>query len=352
MTGATDVLTQGPPPKARDLAPRRQRFGGRWPGFALLAAAAAVAAVVVAVNLVPGFFGGPTTGVRLVVADPAGLAWIEADGGDRTELADSAGADKVVSIGSATLVQYPNDDLIFADSVVSYRPGLAPVRVGEADRVIPGSPAGVWLVVAAGTDVAGGAALTSASGAWRSHIFTLPIDRELVGAVPGGLVSVSGAHRVRKLQVWDPQLNAVVRNLGWAASVLGVQANSVLVSMGCLSKGCTNLIVDATTGVRRVVQLPVGWLASGPPVLAPDGQHIAQVVDNGSGDLRLAWGSPQHMGLVADVRPAAGAEPEIAENGWLALPDVTGDVTLWRDGQQVKVELPPDNTLVGVSLSP
>jgi hypothetical protein len=204
------------------------------------------------------------------------------------------------------------------------------------------------LIVDAAEGVDGGAAITSASGGWRSRVFAVPTGRQVVGTSDDGLVTLRGSRRARTLQIWDPQLNEVVRRLGLVTGVAAVQGSRVLVSLGCLSKGCQEAVVDTNTGRREPIVLPTGWVSSGSATLTRDGTQVAQVVAGLEGGTGLAVGSPSQMSVDSEVEPGVGTRVLTTESGWFVVNSADGDAVLVQGDDQVAVNVPPMTTVVGV----
>ncbi len=303
---------------------------------------------------------GPTpTGLRLLTDGPEGLTWVDVDTGTRAGVSDATGGSELgggleaTVVGSGVLVQYPSNDQVFADSVVSYDEDGTPGPVGEADLVIPSSPSSVWLVVDAEPPTAGGAALASAYGSWRSKVFSVPPGLEVKGATTDGLVALRGVFRGQNLLLWDPQLQQRVRSLGRVIGVREVSDRFALVSTGCLTTGCSTAMIDVSTGKRTDVVTPSGWFDVSTPRLLPSMAGIAVVVKNEAGETALAVGRPDDLSIVDDLQPVLGSQPLAGPDGWLIVPLEGGDVVAWRDGVDVedmtRVQLAPDERAVGVS---
>ncbi len=110
---------------------------------------------------------------------------------------------------------------------------------------------------------AGGVALASAYGTWRSKVFSVPPHLQVVGAAADGLVAVRGGFRARRLILWDPQLQEQIRDLGWVIAVREVLDRYALVTTGCLTSGCSTAMVDVVTGTSTErgdpARLARGW---------------------------------------------------------------------------------------------
>lgn len=299
------------------------------------------------------------TGLRLLTDGPNGLSWVDVDTGARAAATDAGPGrelgDEVLAtvVGSGVVVQHPSDDPAFADAVVGYDADGTVAEVGEADLVVPASPQSVWLVVDAAPPTAGGAALASAYGSWRSKVFNVPTGLEVKGATAEGLVALRGPFRGQNLLVWDPQLQQTVRSLGRVIGVREVSDHFALVSTGCLTTGCSTAMVDVSTGERTDVVTPSGWFEVGTPRLVPAVAGVAVVVKSQSGATALAVGPPDDLTIVADLQPDLGSQPLAGPDGWLIVPLEGGDVTAWRKGLDAEsvttVQLGRDERAIGVS---
>lgn len=339
-----DVLSGG--------APVGRAFLGRRTWAALSLLALGIVVVMALVEVAPTLEGAVSTNVRLLARNSDGLFWVDVDNGRQIQLPGTAAADEASATDSAAVVQLPNPDRIFADSVVAFRNDEVAAQLGEADRVVPDPAGGLWLVLDSEDDVAGAVALTSVAGEKRSRLFTVPVDREIVGAVAGALVTLKGEHRGRQLQLWDPLLGQVVGRLGFVIDVFEVAQTRALVSLGCLNKGCSTTVIDTDTAKRSVVEPPPGWWGAGPVVLGPTAQDVAQVVTNSDGDVALALGPPQALAVVDTLSPAVGSQPVISPSGWIAVTDVDGNVHVWRNGQERVVELARGSQVVAIATAP
>lgn len=327
----------------------------------LSAAVAAALLVVLLVEIAPWGSGTPSTGLRLLVDGPSGLTWVEVDGGARTPVAaDDAGAGgarddagEASVVGTGVVMQYPSEDVAFADSVVGYIDDEPPYPIGEADLVAPASGTSVWLSVDADPPTAGGVALASAYGTWRSKVFSVPPRLQIVGAAADGLVAVKGGFRARRLILWDPQLQEQIRDMGWVISVREVSGGHALVTTGCLTSGCATAMVDVATGVSTDVDIPFGWKEVGQPRLVPDVAGVAVIVADSDGRTALALGAPDNLAIVEGLRPTPGLQAIPGPNGWLLVPLDDGDVIAWRHdlggAPAARVELAAGEQLVGVS---
>ncbi len=305
--------------------------------------------------------GPAPTGLRLLTDGASGLTWLDVDTGERTPVTDdptSRGSGRVdgvqaTVVGSGAVVQYPSGDPAFADSVVSYLAGEPPEPVGEADLVAPASPSSVWLIVNSDPPTAGGAALASAYGSWRSKVFSVPPGLQVKGATDDGLVVLRGVFRGQRLALWDPQLQEKVRGLGRVIGVREVTDHYALVSTGCLTTGCSTAMVDVSTGDRTDVSTPLGWFEVSTPRLFPAVDGVAVVVKNEAGGTGLAVGPPDDLAMVRGLEPALGAQPMAGPDGWLIVPLAGGDVVAWREGADTerlrRVQLSPAERVVGVS---
>lgn len=350
-----DVLDAGPPSQARRawVVPKPVQV------IAVVAALLGLAGWALVATQPWSSGGPPPTGLRLLTDGPQGLTWVDVDTGTRARVTDATGGRElgggveVTVVGSGVLVQYPSDDQVFADSVVSYDEDGTPGPVGEADLVIPSSPSSVWLVVDAEPPTAGGAALASAYGSWRSKVFSVPAGLEVKGATTDGLVALRGDFRGQNLLLWDPQLRQKIRSLGRVIGVREVSDSYALVSTGCLTTGCSTAMIDVTTGERTDVVTPSGWFDVSTPRLLPSMDGVAVVVKNEAGDTALAVGEPDDLSIVEDLQPVLGSQPLSGPDGWLIVPLEGGDVVAWREGvdteDMTRVQLGPDEGAVGVS---
>lgn len=332
--------------------PKRWR---RWVWRVLAVALVVAALVSAAIDLGLWPSGPPATGLRVLATGPDGLTWINADTGERTAVDADPDADSsnATVVGDGVVVRYPSTDPALAARVVAYRAGDEPNDVGEADQVVPTQGSGLWLVVNGDAPTAGGVALTTAFGDWRSRVFTLPPHLDVVGALDDALVVVRGEFRYRRLLLWDVQAQAPIRRYGLTIGVREVLGTHALVTTGCLTSGCTSAVLDLNSGRSTEVEVPTGYVESATPVLTRDGV-VAIVVDR-TGATALAMGPP-HGVRVVDVpglEPARGDQPIVAPGGWLAVPTGDGDVSLWREGadpeQLPTVQLTEDERMIGVS---
>lgn len=330
----------------------------RW-GIAVLLAV--VSAGVLLAEVAPWSSGPPSTGLRLLTDGPSGLTWVDVDSGSRTSIIDEpssrlgqSGTDGPVTVvGSGVVVQQPSDDDAFADSVIGLIGDELPYPIGEADLVAPASDSSVWLVVDGAPPTAGGVALASAYGAWRSKVFSVPPHLQIVGAAAEGLLAVRGGFRARDLILWDPQLQEKIADFGLVLGVREVSGQYALVTTGCLTSGCTSAMVDVSTGQTSNVEMPSGWREVGSPRLVPAVAGVAVVVMGPSGRTALALGPPGDLQVVDEVAPAAGFQVLPGPDGWLLVPQGDGDVLAWRedlgDAVAPRVELSEGERLVGVS---
>jgi hypothetical protein len=334
-----------------DAAPSPRPWRRWLPGLALpLVAATALGAVLWESQ---PWATPPDTGVRLLVASPDDLTWVDVDSGSRTSVPVEPGWRQPQVVGDGVVVQYPSSDPILADRVVGYRAGEPPNEVGEADRVVTQPGSALWLVVDGDPPDGGAVALTTAFGQWRSRVFTVPPRMEVVGAADDGLVVVRGPFRYRSLQLWDVQLGEVVRDFGLVIGARQVAENRALVTTGCLTSGCNTAVLDLATGKQVDVTSPAGYRESGVPQLTDDG--VAGGLTGPDGSPTLAVGRPESLAIVdlGELSLARGADPLTVPGGWLALTTSDGSVVLWRDGldaeQWPTVSLGPEERVVGVS---
>ncbi|MEO8107196.1 MAG: hypothetical protein ABI720_07735 [Actinomycetes bacterium] len=351
-----DVLDAGP-----TRPPRRQWVLPTWAKATLAVAALVALSGWVLAQTQPWSTGPPPTGLRLLIDGPAGLTWVDLDTGTRTSATGSAdgdalegvGSERVTVVGSGVLIRYPSGEVGFADPVVSYDENGTPADVGEADLVVPASPSSVWLVVDATPPIAGGAALASAYGSWRSRVFTVPPGLAVKGAAADGLVALRGVFRGQNLLLWDPQLQQKIRSLGRVIGVREVTDRYALVSTGCLTTGCSTAMVDVTTGERTQVITPAGWFDVSTPRLLPSMAGVAVVVKNEEGGTGLAVGKPDDLTIVDGLAPALGSQPLAGPDGWLVVPLANGDVVPWREGvdpaDMTPLQLGSDEQALGVS---
>ena len=314
-----------------------------------------VVGVAALLELAPWTAGPPETGVRLLLERPEGLEWLDVDTGTRTPVPtepDHEWTDPQV-VSDGVVVRYPSGDSVLADRVVSYRAGDAPHEVGEADDLALVTGSALWLVVDSAGSTAGGAALTTAFGSWRSRVFSLPKSLDVVGAVDDSLVVTRGEFRYRRLMLWDVRASAPIRTFDLVVGVRDVLGDRVMFTPGCLASGCSSAVVDVTTGKTTDVKVPVDYAESSAPTLTNDG--VAMVVIDRAGVARIAVGSPNALQVVDvdGLDPARGGDVLPTTSGWLVVSTADGDVTLWRDGLEggalPQVELAPDDRVVGVS---
>jgi hypothetical protein len=324
-----------------------QRRRRPWLPAVLVFLCIVVAAGALVVQLRPWAQSQTDTHVKLLVSGPAGVEWIDVDSGRRTPAAPGvSGEDSsdAVVVGEGVVAREPTKDPDVADPVIGYSvspdgQNQQPNDIGEADQIFPSGTAGVWLVVDPDGRTAGGAALASAYGDWRSRVFTVPPSLQVRGAFGDELVAVRGELRSRQLLTWDPQLQQDIRRLGFVIAVREVAGGYALVTTGCLSSGCTTALVNLTTGRRTDVRLPIGWSEVGEPRLDIATGGVTVVVRNTEGSTALAIGQPDDLQIVRDVTPAAGSQVVPAADGWYAVPESNGEVQMWRAGMSAS-ELP------------
>ena len=345
-----EVMAAGPPPEQGSTVEWRRRFMR-----VLITLAVLVGVVWAGFDLGIGRAQPPMTGIQLLTTGPDGLTWVDVDTGSRTAVGAEPDANwsNAVVVGDSVLVRYPSADSDFAARVVAYQDGAPPHEVGEADKVVPQSGQTLWLIVNGQAPVAGGAALTTPFGDWRSRVFSVPPRFDVVGAVDERLVVARGEWRYRRLLLWDVPSGQVVRRYGLVVGVRQVTNDRALVTTGCLISGCVSSVVSLRTGRSSDVQIPVGYSESGAPVLTPSG--VALVVADEFGNARLAMGPPHHLEIVATpgVELARGVQPIPASGGWLVLPGSGGEVSAWHDGLDPElipaVRLASDERVIGVS---
>ena len=345
-----EVMAAGPPPGPRSTSVWRRR------GVQALIAVAVLATLVwAAFDLGVWRTHPPTTGIRLLTTSPEGLTWVDVDTGFRSAVdapSDANWSDAVV-VGDSVVIRYPSADSDFAAQVIAYRDGEPPHDVGEADKVIPQSGQALWLVVAGDPPVAGGVALTTPFGDWRSKVFSIPPRLDVVGALDDSLVVARGETRYRRLMLWDVQAGEVIRRYGLVVGVGQVAHDRALVTTGCLTSGCTSALVNLRTGRSTDVQAPVGYFESTTPILTPDG--VALVVVDDRGRANLAIGPPQHLQIIATpgVDLTRGVQPIPTAGGWLVLGGSGGVVSAWREGLDPQlvpsVQLRTGEQVIGVS---
>jgi hypothetical protein len=345
-----EVMAGGPPPRPRSTSVWRRR------ALQLLVAVAVLATLVwAALDLGVWRTHPPTTGIRLLTTSPAGLTWVDVDTGSRSpvDAPTNANWSNAVVVGDSVVVRYPSADSDFAAQVIAYRDGQQPHDVGEADKVIPQSGQALWLVVNGDPPVAGGVALTTPFGDWRSKVFSIPPRLDVVGALHDSLVVARGETRYRRLMLWDVQAGEVIRRYGLVVGVGQVAHDRALVTTGCLTSGCTSALVNLRTGRSTDVQTPVGYFDSTTPVLTAEG--VALLVVDDRGRAHLAIGSPQHLRVIATpgVDLTRGVQPISTAGGWLVLAGAGGVVTAWREGLDPQlvpsVQLTTDERVIGVS---
>ncbi|MCZ3387641.1 MAG: hypothetical protein LH645_00610 [Actinomycetia bacterium] len=354
----SDVLDAGP---ARSRSPIQGLSTPRSVRWGVAVALAAGVAGVLLAEVSPWNTGPAPTGLRVLITGPSGLTWVDVDSGARAPATDGASdrqrrdwsEEETSVVGSGVVVQYPSKDAAFADSVVGYVADEQPYAIGEADLVAPASGTSVWLVVDGDPPTAGGVALASAYGTWRSRVFSVPPNLQVVGAAADGLVAVRGGFRARRLILWDPQLQEQIRDLGWVVAVREVADRYALVTTGCVTFGCSTAMVDLVTGRSTALALPTGWREVGEPHLAPAEGGVAVVVADETGRTALAVGPPDDLQVVDALTPAAASQAVPGPDGWLLVSLGDGDVVAWRndlgDAVAPRVELSDGEWLVGVS---
>jgi hypothetical protein len=179
--------------------------------------------------------------------------------------------------------------------------------------------------------------------------------REVVGAVDGGLLTLVGSSRVRRVQVWDVGYSGVTADLGTATAVTGVNEREALVTSGCLVLGCPTALLNLVDGRRTEVTPPAGYRLVD-TALAADGTIALGVgADDGSfgGERSVLVGRPGQWREVDELKGVAWDDVRWGPDSWLVVSRTDGDVTLWRDGgAAVLVDLPEGERVVGVSASP
>ena len=322
---------------------RRRWVTAGW--LALLSSAVGLALF----QYLPSSGSQPETSLRVLVLGPHRLQAVDVDSGTITPVAKSGDISAVVAVGDFTVVQTTDHDRIFADAVVSYDASGVATRLGEADRVIPDPSGGLWLVINSSGTTDGDVALASVTGGSRSVVFSVPGNRQVVGASGDALVVLKGRTRDRRLQLWDPQLQEKVRAFGLATSVLDTTDRSILISRGCLNEGCEYFLVDSTSGAVSAVSPPAGWAASGPPALSPDGTEMAQAIVGNSGGTALAWGPPSGLNVDDTVHPAPGSAVFVSDGGWTYFSATDGAGVAVRGSVQLPVDFPRAGRVVDVS---
>jgi hypothetical protein len=345
-----EVLASGPSDDGSP-SPRWRR----WAIRALLPLAVIVVLVAALIEVAPWSPGVPQTGLRLLAESADGLTWIDVDTGARTPVAldaDAEWTDPTV-VADGVVVRYATGDPVLADRVAGYREGEPAHEIGEADHIAPVAGSSLWLVVDGDPPTAGGVALTTAFGEWRSRVFSIPARMDVVGATEDGLVVARGEFRYRRLQLWDVQLHEPIRTYGLVVGVREVLGNRALVTTGCLTSGCSSAVVDLETGKTTDVAIPSGFSESTAPRLTTDG--VVTLVTDDTGHAVVAMGKPDALDPVdiAGLDPARGIQPMPAPGGWLAVAASDGDVALWRAGigdtPLPTVELRSDERAIGVS---
>ncbi|MFZ0323863.1 MAG: hypothetical protein WAN48_07000 [Actinomycetes bacterium] len=329
----------------RDLAARAWRRVSRlW-----LVLGAGALLVAVAFQLAPSLAGTPRTGVTLVVAGESFLL-VDVDTGRTTALSGAPDPSTVVTQGSRIIALQPQGPDDLAPPVLTLGPDQVE-KLGGADALVAGpTGGGVWLMLDAVGRYRGSATYFNASGSWRTPILPMPRRYSVVGAVPDGLLVMSGQDRDQRLSVYDPRNDLVIRRLGSVGTVLAAGGPIVTTTVMCWVTECPMYTVDTRTGVRSRIEPPTGTLFSGRPVPSPDGTQVAAVVRRlVDGSAALAVGTVRDgLRVVDDVRAQPGATVEWTTTGWVAVPNSPTLVTLWRGGQSREVALPAGTRMVAV----
>jgi hypothetical protein len=297
VSSEPDVLTVGREPAGRVAGPWHGRMG-QLVGWSAVVAVAALALVQVG----PTRWWSTDTGLTLVTFDGSAYGTIDVDTG---------GADQLP----------PGTDLV------------------DVVRPI------VWLQ----TNADATRNLSGAFPPWTG-------GREVVGAVGGGLLTLVGNSRVRRIQLWDAGYSGVAADLGTATGVTGVNEREALVTSGCLVLGCPTALLDLVDGSRVDVAPPAGYRLVD-TALAADGTIALGVsADNGSfaagGQRSVLVGRPDHWREVDELAGVAWDDVVWGPDGWLVVMQTDGDVTLWREGVGVVlVQLPDGERVLGVSAS-
>ena len=172
-----DVLAAGPSPLRRQLP-----VVPRWLRVVAVSVLGLGALVAILLASSLRLTHAPDTGLRLLTTSSAGLTWVDVDSGARSPAVAAASwdlaavdANAVTVVGSGVVVQYPAADPAFAESVVGYRVGQPPNWWGRQTWwfLLPRRRSGWWST--GGRTTAGGVALASAYGTWRSRVFSLPL---------------------------------------------------------------------------------------------------------------------------------------------------------------------------------
>ncbi|MDH4159079.1 MAG: hypothetical protein OEV62_02375 [Actinomycetota bacterium] len=299
MTALPDLLSVGPPdPAERTVSPWRRR-AARALGLLAVAVVAALALVQVG----PIRWGSPDTGLTLVTSDGSGYLAVSVDTGE--VVAVPSGRDLAGRVG--------------------------PIR---------------WLSTL-GQD---SRELFGAFPPWTG-------GREIVGAVGGGLLTLVGNSRVRRVQIWDVGYSGVTADLGTATDVIGVNEREALVSNGCLVLGCATTLLDLVDGSRTEVTAPPGFRLED-SALADDGTVALGVSREGGAvgdqvDRSVVVGRPGAWRVVDGLTEAGWEDLSWGPDGWLLVVRADGDVTVWRDGiDPLRVELPAGQRVLGISASP
>jgi hypothetical protein len=251
----------------------------------------------------PIHWGSPDTGLTLVATDGQGYVAVSVDTGEVVVL--PRGRDIAAVVG--------------------------PVR---------------WL----STGSEGGREISGAFPPWTG-------GREIVGAVGGGLLTLVGNSRVRRVQMWDVGYSGVTADLGTATDIVGLNEREALVTNGCLVLGCTMTLLDLVDGSRTEVTAPEGYrLETG--ALADDGTIALGVsrdraAQDGPVARAVVVGRPSDWHAIDDPAMADWEDLAWGPDGWLVVTGRDGDALVWRNGQNpVPVGLPEGQRVIGVSASP
>lgn len=299
MTAQPDLLAVGSPESpGRPAAPWRRRAGGL---IGVLAVAVVVALALL--QLEPVRWWSTDTGLTLLTYDGNDYLAVSVDTGDTQAL--PSGRDIADVVG--------------------------PVR---------------WL----STRPQGEREISGAFPPWTG-------GREIVGAVGGGLLTLVGTSRVRRIQMWDVGYSSVTADFGTATDVLGVNEREALVTYGCLVLGCPTTLLDLVDGSRTEITPPNGYRLE-ISALAGDGTIAlgvsAQVADPSGAAVRsVVVGRPGDWHVVDDLNGADWDDIAWGPDGWLVVMRRDGDAMVWREGlEPVLVQIPDGQDVRGISALP
>jgi hypothetical protein len=290
------VLDAGPPAQAD---PPRRRLPA-WAGRAAWWGAAGVVGLLALGSLGPVRWGGPDTGLTLVVTDGLAYYAVGVDDGSVEQLPQVADLESVVG-------------------AVAWLPG-DPDLQGRASGGFP---------------------------PWNG-------GRETVARVGDRVLTLVGAQRIRRLQLWDHGYTRMVEDLGPATAVKGVSGDEALVTGSCLILGCPTDLVDLSDGSRTPLRAPPGFQVVD-SALGPDGQVALGVVEDdgkfaASGQFGVVVGRPGSWQVLPGLAGLPWDRLEWAPDGLLLVTLADGDVVLWQSGADpVRVVLPEGSRVRAVS---